>query len=270
MGGSERTVSRKRAPPETPRAQNASGPGEKGERSGDFPGEAGDQGRVPEAPEGNLARLHSGCGGVRRREPPRSGARRPPPARPPVHARPGPLGDGGAASSLPTSELNSFSLPTEMFHSGTLPQEPLNSRQPPRLGDHPPEISFWARLAEIANSRPVWAEASLLFYFHWSAFMSIKYTFWPCCRSGPLWIGQILSRILCARISVTTRDSGRQGDAPRVTCTASTEGREKAQPKQPAQNERAVIGEPGLRKDVQFGVAGAPEKLKSKGDILYS
>lgn len=113
------------------------------------------------------------------------GARHPPPTRPPVHARPGPLGDGGAASSLPTSELNSFSLPTEMFHSGTLPQEPLNSRQPPRLGDHPPDTSFWARLAEIANSRPVWAEASLLFYFHWSAFMSIKHTFlallslWP-------------------------------------------------------------------------------------------
>lgn len=184
MGGSERMVSRKRAPPETPRAQRASGPGEKGERSCDFPGEAGDQGRVPQALEGNLARLHSGCGGVRRREPPRSSARHPPPTRPPVHARPGPLGDGGA-SLLPTSELNSFSLPTEMFHSGTLPREPLNSRQPPRLGDHLPDTSFWARLAEIANSRPVGAEASLLFYFHWSAFMSIKYTFWPCCRSGP-------------------------------------------------------------------------------------
>lgn len=190
-------------------------------------------------------------GGSRRRR--MLGARHPLPIWPPVHARPGPLGSGGVASSLPTSELNSFSLFRQrcsaqgLYHENRSTDANLHG-----LGHHPPDRSFWARLVEIANSQPVGAEASLVFCFHWSAFMSIKHTFF--------FFFFFLTRLSVGlarcfpdsfgRFTVTTRDSGRQGEAPQVTrCwssehayTASTEGREKAQHKQPAQKEGTVIG----------------------------
>lgn len=149
------------------------------------------------------------------------GARHPLPVWPPVHARPGPLGSGGAASWLPTSELNSFSLFRQRCSAQGLFHENRSTAANLRgLGDHPPDRSFWVRLVEIANSQPVGAEASVVFCFHWSAFMSIKHGFWGGGGGrrggGPVvcWIGQTLSRIL-ARVRITTRDSGRQGEAPR-------------------------------------------------------
>lgn len=61
------------------------------------------------------------------------GARRSGAARPGLPSTPrGPARSAGTASSVPTSELNSFSLPTEMFRPGPFPGDPLNSRQPPR------------------------------------------------------------------------------------------------------------------------------------------
>lgn len=141
-------------------------------------------------------------GGSRRRR--MLGARHPLPIWPPVHARPGPLGSGGVASSLPTSELNSFSLFRQrcsaqgLYHENRSTDANLHG-----LGDHPPDRSFWARLVEIANSQPVGAEASLVFCFHWSAFMSIKHTFFFFFFFDPAvcWIGQMLSRFLWALYS---------------------------------------------------------------------
>lgn len=124
------------------------GPGEKGHLASDFPEETGGQARVPQRREGNLARLHSGCGGVRRREPPRSAARRSAPA-PDLASGPcPPWPSGERRRGLLVTDLRAkliFSLPTEMFRSRTLPGEPLNSRQPPRSRG-PPTRRDWLKL----------------------------------------------------------------------------------------------------------------------------
>lgn len=104
-----------------------------------LPQEGGSQARAPLTKDRNLARLRSRRGGAKgppgraagRRGP--RGARRSGAARPGLPSTPrGPARSAGTASSVPTSELNSFSLPTEMFRPGPFPGDPLNSRQPPR------------------------------------------------------------------------------------------------------------------------------------------
>lgn len=106
-----------------------------------LPQERGGQARAPLTKDGNLARLRSRRGAAKdhpgraaeagRRGP--QGARRSAAARPGLPSTPrGPPRSAGTASSVPTSELNSFSLPTQMFRPGPFPGDPLNSRQPPQ------------------------------------------------------------------------------------------------------------------------------------------
>lgn len=106
--------------------------------------------------------------------------------------------------------------------------------------------------------------------------MSVKYTFRPAVCLTP-WIGQMLSWILCAPVK---SPRGVQAGKARLygwhgAGVPST--RAQRRPKegeegtaQAACSDGAVIEEPGLQKDVQFWVAGTPEKLKSKGDVLQS
>lgn len=53
-----------------------------------------------------------------------------------------------------------------------------------------------------------------------------------------------------------------------MTCTASTEGREKLQPKQPAQNERAVIGNQVCEKTYNLGWPVHLSNLNLKATIF--
>lgn len=143
------------------------------------------------------------------------GARHPLPIWPPDHARPGPLGSGGAASWLPTSELNSFSLFRQrcsaqgLYHENRSTAANLHG-----LGDHPPDRSFWARLVEIANTSPLGRKLRLSSVFIGQHSRQSNTLFFFFFGPAVCWIGQMLSRIL-ARVRVTTRDSGRQGEAPR-------------------------------------------------------
>jgi hypothetical protein len=180
------------------------------------------------------------------------GAGHPPPTRSPVHTRPGPL--GGRRHGLLVTDLRAKlilssdrDVPLGDFTTGTAQQPPTSTpRGPPTR-----QVSGrdWLKLPTaglLGRKR----RCSSFFIGQHSCQSSTH--FLALVVSLAPWIGQVLSRLPCARIRVTTRDSGRQGEAPRVTCTASTEGREKASPSSLLRTREQFIGEPGLRKDVQF------------------
>lgn len=66
-----------------------------------------------------------------------------------------------------------------MFHSGTLPREPLNSHQPPRLGDHPPD-KFLGAIGWNCQQPAYWggSVAALLFSLV-SIHVNQVHIFWP-------------------------------------------------------------------------------------------
>lgn len=208
--------SRTRDPPEPARARRASRPGEEGWPFSDSK-EGGGQAGVPPTQE-EASRDLAGRRGLRKAGASEDGCSAPGtrPGLASLPRPPCPLGNGDAASWLPTSELNSFSLPTEMFRSRALPGAPLNSRQPPRPRAPPTEQVSGRDWLKTANGRPTGAEASLVLCCHWPPFLSIKYTFRPCCLSGPLDWPDAFPKALRARVGVTTLGSGRQGEAPRA------------------------------------------------------
>ncbi|XP_040584929.1 collagen alpha-1(I) chain-like [Mesocricetus auratus] len=78
------------------------------------------------------------------------------PCLPPAPALPGPLRDGDAASSVPTSELNSFPPPTENVPPRDLSTGAAQQPPPSRPRDHPPNRGCWSRLAEDGREPAHW------------------------------------------------------------------------------------------------------------------